>query len=486
MPLTTAEIKALYKGMLYASPFLINERPADSEFLTAVIADNASTAGSPFISINMQQIKELLPFINRTSGKIDKELAVGYNKPFAPSEGGEFSPYCEDADQIEYATRAFRFSGAVRTSAKVGSVLCDAQTYQEKREATLRALIAKHLQALTDSFNTDFFGNIAQHVGSLPRLSASTAPRVKGEALPLFHLPVAGFGAALNQLGLNRMRTDIRYTRVTQANYAVMSNSAMAFADAMAAQGIYRQDGINPQNLAAQSPIGRMIPSDSIAQFTGLPKAIMIVPQGFLKLVTLAINKLEYGQVGNFGNQTRTTIIDPIFNLEHDFVVEQKLCGETVEEVFYLTIRYGILSMPQCDNNTPALQDVNGILLYNAVCSNDTICDLGTEGYVNPFELTPSEKCADINVEVCAPVCSVEILEIERTATKIVLQAVATGAQGATNAITYAWTVDGTPNAEDGSVLSLLLSGLTTGDTIDVEITDSTGCEAVSTFEYIA
>lgn len=490
MALTPAQLQALVAGVYEYQPYDISEMPVDAEFFGAVVADNMRTNNSPFGGIDLQQVKSALPFINKSTGMIDKEFVVGYFPPFSPSEGGFEAGYCkEDADSITLKQVSFKFGTPVRTSAKVEGGYCEAGSkefmdYQVRRQATIRRLVARHLQALVDTFNRDFFSRYNEFVGNMPRLTNTSPARTPGEALPLFHNAPAGYSPPINIKGTERLRQDVRRARVPQQTYTVGSAFVQGYEQALRAQGAFRQDGYNPSAIAAmRSPLNSLVPSDSIAYFTGLRGAMMVVPSGYIKAAFLAIESPQYGRQGNFGTQTRTTIVDPVFGIEHDFVTDLKTCGETVDEIFTITTRYAIIAMPKCDNNTPALEGVNGIMLYDATCSNDTFCDSEIEGFVNPILIGKDAVCDELQIDQCLPVCSVVLQLFRQTDTSLILQAIAQGAQGSTS-ITYAWQVAGAPVAETSDVLTVALADLTDGDLIEVTITDSTGCTIKAPYTY--
>jgi len=241
---------------------------------------------------------------------------------------------------------------------------------------------------------------------------------------------------------------------------------------------------------AAMGSAARNIYSSmALSQLSGYAKGLLVIPAGYLKLVTLAINTPEYGVAADLGTHVRMVMRNPAFGFNVDVIANLKTCAkEGVRETFTFRVFWDIFAMPQCDTGDPRLEDTNGLRLYNITCSEDTICDVGVEGYVETAGLVDSPVCDEIDIETCTPACSVQLVRGTETATTVTYFAIATVSHGANPAESViVWEVDSVVQVgEVTAILMLLKADLTDGDLIEVSVTDNLGCVASASITYTA
>lgn len=468
----------------------------DPSFLQAILNDQRSNqAQSPYVNISMPDAAALLRNANMNKGKLDIEVAFEY-RPIA-GISDSFENYCAVGGASVRKVGTFRINRHTqKMSEAIGgeASLCSPETVSEQYERALMNLVKRSVETLIRQVEYEVFakdGANFRHIGNLPNLTGVTRPA--GEALPLFSLPNAGFQPAVNLLGMHNLRLDRRKGQQPNDTYAVASIKTSTFSDAFNFQGGYRPDGYN--FVRGDNPIRALVISDIISEplgqgGTGLDGALLIVPSGYLQFVSVNLNTPELRNVVNTGDQIRGTIVDPYLGLTWDFAENFDKCDRIIQRTLFLELFWGIISMPKCNEDEPALQGVNGIFLYNVSCSDETICDAQN---ANDLVVTAPpqaiENCAPDESEACGGDCGIGIRRVSINATDLVLTADYVLSQGASNWTSLVWAINATPAAlyDDEVTPTIDISTLVDGDEITVTMIDDAGCEAVSAaFTYNA
>lgn len=491
MSITADELRGAYRTAVLKAGVSVSRLPMGSQAIAAIISDNAS-GESGQLRINANSVKTLVETMNEQNGTLDGQVLVEYRKR-VPFTNTVMENFCQQAPTTRKGVTSFRISKETEHSVTVPMPFCNTENYRIARENTIIEGFNEFNNKLVAQFNTYFFGGINNFAGLLPKLTEAGAPRARGTALPLYHAATSSYPEPRpNSLGAYELIRDRELLGIGGDEYIIASPAAVQMLKNQQALSGYSLDfaDVANTNLAAMGSAVRNIYSAmGLSALSGYAKGLLVVPAGHLKFVSLAINTPEYGRAADVGTQVRMVMRNPVFGFNVDVIIDLEKCSKAgIQETFTFRVYWDIFAMPQCDTGDPRLEGTNGLRLYNITCSDDTICDVGVEGYVETAKLVDSPVCDEIDIDTCTPPCSVQLVRGTETATTVTYFAIATVSHGANPAESViVWEVDGTVQVgQAAAILTLLKADLTNGDAIDVLVTDQLGCSASASVTYTA
>jgi len=438
------------------------------------------SAGNTGGMYNLREVRDSLASASAAQGKSGYEAVIEWSPYLSLEEGNVTAKgdYCStDGLESEKKIRAYelnKFTGK-RYKFDRNIELC--------KDGDLQMAFAQHLansfehaySSLGIAVETEYFGIIQnsplkyRYIGGLPPLFVGDT-RYAGEDLPLFMLS----DSKINVAGEGKFRRDKQ--RIGLMNPVLFGGFKLGeYARLKGISGL----GDNGYNAAQMSEIdaANYLYSDQIETNTGLESPMLALARGAVQFVSYAryANRPE-----STAKVTRTTVRDPYVGLEWDLITTIEDCGAETVTYTQVELNWGLIVNPDCDPNDKNSFGTNGALLYNIVCSDDTICDIPAGKSMYQAFTSELEKC-DTPDEVCAPTCNVVIDNFVR-GNDATFTANAVASQGATIA-SYAWTLNGTPLVGTTRSITLDNTTLVDGDEIAVTVTDSLGC--VSTVTYI-
>jgi hypothetical protein len=489
MSISANELRGAYRTAVLKAGQAVSRIPMGSQTLSAILLDNADGTNSQ-LRINTNSVRAAVEMMNAQGGTLDAQVLVEYRKR-VPFTNTVLDDFCQEAPTTQKGVTPFRISKQTEHSVSVAMPFCNTENYQIARQAALIEGMNEFNNKLVAQFNTYFFGGLDKFVGLLPKLTEAGAPRARGTALPLYHAATTSYPEPRpNSLGAYELQRDRELLGINSDEYVIATPAAVQMLKNHQALSGYSLDfaDVANTNLAAMGSAARNIYSSmALSSVSGYAKGLLVVPAGHLKLVTLAINTPEYGVAADLGTHVRMVMRNPAFGFNVDVIANLKTCAKDgVRETFTFRVYWDVFAMPQCDTGDPRLEGTNGLRLYNITCSEDTICDIGVEGYVETAELVDSEVCEELDIETCTPTCSVYLVRGTETDTTVTYFAIATPSHGAIPKNSeLVWEVDGVEQiGVTSAALTLVKADLTDGDVIEITVTDELGCIATASITY--
>jgi hypothetical protein len=453
----------------------IREARYRSRFLPFLLS--ASNTGGMY---NLREVRDTLAGASAAQGKSGYEAVIEWS-PYLSLDAGNVSEkgdYCStDGLQSEKKIRAYelnKFTGK-RYKFDRNIELC--------KDGDLQMAFAQHLAnafehaytSLGIAVEAEYFGIIQnsprkyRYIGGLPPLFVGDV-RYAGEDLPLFQVSES----KINVAGEGKFRQDKQ--RIGLMNPVLFGGFKLGeYARLKGISGL----GDNGYNAAQMSEIdaASYLFSDQIETNTGLDSPMLALSRGAVQFVSYAryANRPE-----STSKVTRTTVRDPYVGLEWDLITTIEDCGAETVTYTQVEINWGLIVNPDCDPNDKNSFGTNGALLYNIVCSDDTICDIPAGKAMYQPQINDLEKCETPD-EICAPTCNVVINPFidgdDYNATANVVTSLGAAISS------FAWTLNGTPLVAATQTITLDNTELADGDVIAVTVTDSLGCVATNSIE---
>ena len=296
-------------------PFIgTNATPNENSvaFVRQINNDSNSTVGSPYINIDLESIKNDIRFNNGSRGKKDIISRARYYKQLQPSLlNPAKSSFCDlDAPELEEGQVVFSLKRFTSQRVKLPTSICKEGTHAERAGETMRQLVKAAVEKFGEQVAMEFFNPANGYIGALPKRGNALPPRPAGSALPLFHPAATGKDPALNLRGIYELDRDKEDGQVPNSRYMVGSGFAKMYRQAFGLQG-FRDDGYNYSQ--ENSPFDIAVYTNQLAKYSGLARPILFIPNGYVKLVTIATNTDAFGNRVLDGDHVRTTVPDPFW-----------------------------------------------------------------------------------------------------------------------------------------------------------------------------
>ena len=326
---------------------------------------------------------------------------------------------------------------------------------------------------LTEIFSKDGSGKY-KYIGNFASLNGVT-PQLPGKQLPLY----LANGYEPNFFGETILNEDMRQVGAPENQLAMFGTS---FYDYYMQRKNYTRptsdtgiDWAMIQTMTAPRFANEQ--SVNAANFAGLNDPLLVLEPGALQLVTRARNTSEYEFQDS--RLVKGRIRDPYLNLEWDLTQQIDPCGDGVKVHMMVDIYWGLLGFPaDCYDDYPRLKGITGVYLYDGACLDVSACTRQRYTHaIGNFGQNFDDTCT--NDEVCdtPPQACTASLSAFRSPSDNSLRVTANfnGALGQLgNAITYTWTVNGSPVVNNTNTLSLASGTWDEGDVISVSIAQGT------------
>jgi hypothetical protein len=345
------------------------------------------------------------------------------------------------------------------------------------------SLLARDVEAVIYDIDNGYIGDFPDRFQGV-----NLSP---GKELALFRDPANAYNE-VNWVGEDEMQADMMQSAVgefvmfgarTAKRYAKLreisgANTSQGFditkADTFMLQNFFYDDylQLGIKNIPA--------PNDALKK-----DPLLVYRPGALQFISRARTENEDYQIA-LGDQISTTVVDPVWGLTWEMQMKLEQCPSDGEYKWFTWFRldWTVIGYPQCDSTEdPKLSNVTDVFLYNVACKDTPVCTMPVDKInADMTSLALDDNCS--LDQVCDPGCSIALYGNFLSGGDFQIIAIPSPALGADALIAgdYAWTVNGgavaTPT--DPNVLVLAAGAYANGDTIELTITDSTGCIGVA------
>jgi hypothetical protein len=400
---------------------------------------------------------------------------------------------CDFSDSVEAEYKNFAYEiKKKKTSKKIKVDNAVVRCIREGRDEYNADALGNLVRATVSSLARDVEGTIYDvangYIGDFPDRFSGTVDTSPGKPLNLFRDQANAYNT-INPIEESEMRMDIRQAGIPE--WVIFGGTrAQHYADLKNISGPNFNTGYDPSMLETFET-SRFFFDDYIqdgVKNTGRPAApqnpMLVYRPGALQFISTARNQNADYQL-NTDQYVRTTIVDPIFGLTWDLYITLEPCGSDLAWYAYLELHWAVIGYPSdsCWQDDPKRQGVTDLLLYDVQCGDNPICNLPVDKQPATINSQYVNDNCDLD-ETCDPGCSVTLDDSFLANGDYKIVAFPCPSLGAAALVSgdYAWEVNGSPVATPANpnVLELTAGAYSDGDTIELTITDSTGCVAVA------
>lgn len=352
--------------------------------------------------------------------------------------------------------------------------------------------LANSLMQLYEDFNYKLYAFVLKellrkdgaqfvHIGNSPSRDANTA-YTPGHVVNIF----MGDGLTPNRAGITQLQQELQVAMIDGNDGYSWGSSLwdalgknIAYYAGADDSGFISSFQTVPFLNQARFALNADITTDLRAK--GINNPLLILKEGAVQLVTSPRWTNPLFQV-NTGDQIKTVTTVPGFGIDADLTTNIDNCGDYPVWTFKLEVRAALWTAPGCI--TEALSEdfrekYNGVMLYDAACSDQSFCDTPEFNRVVVDQSRPYNNDCEVEETVCDAVtaCSVAVAANYLADGTLILTAYPQPIPPAT-IVSYSWTKNGNPFISTGPQIVIGDADWESGDIFEVTIADSTGCTA--------
>ena len=406
-------------------------------------------------------------------------------------DGGNGLP-CDFADSVEASYEDFAYQiDKKKTSKKIkidnAVVRCIQEDKDEYNADSLANLLRATVSSLARDVESTVYDVANGYIGQFPDRFNGTVDTSPGKPLNLFRDPANAYNQ-INEVEESNMKMDIKQAGIPE--WVIFGGTrAQHYADLKNISGLNSNTGYDPSMLETFNT-SRFFFDDYIqdgVKNTGRPAVpqnpMLVYRPGALQFISTARNAAsDYALMTD--QYIRTTMVDPIFGLEWDLYITLEPCGTELAWYAYFELHWTVIGYPNCPwQDDPKRQGVTDLLLYDVQCGDTEVCNLPVDDQPALITSTYLDDNCDLS-ETCDPGCAVTLDASFLSNGDFKIIAFPAPSLGADILVpgNYAWEVNGAGVATPtpANILVLAAGAYNDGDTVEVTITDSTGCVAVA------
>lgn len=458
----------------------------------------------------------LFPFLlserNRTSGQFDLDMVkvdwqarldtgkkglVAFVRWMPPiqmdeADNGNGLP-CDysDAIEAEYVNYPYQIN-RVKTSKKIkidnATVRCIREGRDEYNADSVANLVRATVSSLARDVESEVYNVANGYIGKFPDRFAGTVDTSPGKPINLFRDTATAYNT-INEVEESEMRMDIRQAGIPE--WVIFGGTrAQHYADLKNIASVNDSTGFDPSMLTTFDTSNFFFDDyiqdgvKNTGRATDPQNPMLVYRPGALQFISTARNSDPDYQL-NTDRYIRTTVVDPIFGLTWDLYITLETCGKELAWYAFVELHWAVIGYPDddCWADDPKREGVTDLLLYDVQCGDTPICN-------KPLDKQPAiitSQYVDDNCdlsETCDVQCKLTLDASFLSNGDYKITAFPSPAIGADPLVSgnYAWEVNGAPEATPANpnILTIAAGAVADGDTVQLTVTDSTGCVAVA------